>query len=209
MPTSTSIRRRALHLAAALAVVTLSAGTAGSAGAQESPDLPFTAGQKALNVAVGESFGIGGLFFRSPTSAWQLEGSVFLQRSETEQDVGTGPTIEGDATDLLLQLRAGLRSMRALGGNTMGYRTVGLTGGVNRGTGETNGVENESTSWNAGVFLDLGGQYLFSPRFGLGVEVGAVLRYQSLSGESGLGGIDRTGFSLGTSAARLTGTVYF
>jgi hypothetical protein len=153
-------------------------------GAQEPVDtLPFRAHQWAFLFTGGSSFaGLGVLKFTAPSRAWiiNIGGSALHARSDVPLTPDTTDTRTQNAATLTLRL--GRRFYQSRGHEVVSYQTVGITGGVNRFCSHDTlvGFANSScsTGWAAGIFGELGAQYLLTPRLSIGGQFNAGLNFQ-------------------------------
>jgi len=170
------------RLATALGALVLA--TAPTLRAQEPADtLPFRAHQWAFLFTGGSSFaGLGALKFTAPNRAWILNvgGSVF----HTSSDVPIAPDTNETQTSNTetLSLRLGRRFYQPRGHDVISYQTVGMMGGANHACSRlslpTAGNSFCSTGWVAGLFGELGAQYLLTPRLSIGGQFNAGVTYQ-------------------------------
>lgn len=167
---------------------------------------PFAAGQRALQLTIGSAAGgIGLVGFRSPASAWVVEGEFGLGRASFSFESPLGPSEIADEWTVDLGARVGARRYFALGGpSVVAFRTVGVSAGYERRAFGSDHID----FWNGGVYVDVGGQYLFTPRFGLGAVTGVDLSYsRQAQGGTSSPVISRIG--IGTLSPRLQATLYF
>lgn len=140
--------------------------------AQSAPDsLSFRRGQWGAEFGVGtHASSLGVLRFLSPRRALVLDGTT--QYSRMTRD----PSIK--VTDQSLDLRIGLRTLRAVAPRVRQYFTVGVSGGVNRQSqrqeyefsGTTSQFNTTSRSTSQGAFANLGGLWLVNAHLALGAN---------------------------------------
>lgn len=143
--------------------------------------LPFHKGQWAAQFVAGTQFvSAGVLHFRSPRSAWLIDGSVHYSRIERRDNYLVDTLIvplTSTAWSATGTVRFGLRSYRPLGDATQLFVTYGLMlqggGGENTSLGQTT----DTWSWGAGVFGELGANYMITPHIGLGAAAGLQAAY--------------------------------
>ena len=160
--------------------------------AQEPADtLPFHAHQWAFLFIGGSSFaGLGALKFTAPNRAWIINvgGSAIHARTDVPLAPDTTETQTQNAATF--SLRLGRRFYQPRGHEVVSYQSLGITGGANRFCshdsfgGTTN--SNCSTGWTAGVFGELGAQYLLTPRLSIGGQFNAAVSYQFTRSTNGL-----------------------
>jgi hypothetical protein len=196
---------RPSFLAATTALLLLAAAAPASAQNTGDAALPFHAGQWGLAANVGQSVGIGALRFTAPNRAIVLDAAGSLHRDKRTVPtpplggIGSYDYVGGYAT-----LSLGLRNYRPLGSSAALFRTLGVNGSYSSDGGSTH-------NWSAGVFGDLGAQYMFDPRFSLGVAAGLSVGYSQYRVATGFNGYVARTSSVGisTTPARLIGSVYF
>jgi hypothetical protein len=152
--------------------------------AQEPADtLPFRAHQWGFLFTGGSSFaGLGALKLTAPNRAWifNVGGSAVHSRNDVPFSPDTTDTHTQTAESF--SLRLGRRFYQARGHEVVSYQTVGISGGVSRFCSHDSlaGLNNSdcSTGWLAGVFGELGAQYLLTPRLSIGGQFTAGVTYQ-------------------------------
>lgn len=152
--------------------------------AQEPTDtLPFHAHQWAFLFTGGSSFaGLGALKFTAPNRAWIL--NVGGSALHTSSDVPIAPdTSETQTSNTeILSLRLGRRFYQPRGHEVVSYQTVGIAGGANHACSHLSlgsaGNSFCATGWSAGLFAELGAQYLLTPRLSIGGQFNAGVTYQ-------------------------------
>lgn len=192
---------------AALSALALSFALPRLRAQETQPDTtPFHQRQWAAQFTAGTAFTSAGvLYFRSPRSAWLLDGSFHYNASKLTRDTlaisgwGSGGTIRG-----------GLRAYRPLGRSILFFHTFGLSlaGG---GGGQTSYFGGgRSWYWGVGAFADIGATYMLTPHFSLGAAAGASLGYTQTEDTFSIGPSSTNKavtFSVGLLA--LTAAVYF
>jgi hypothetical protein len=136
---------------------------------------PFHAGQWAAQFVAGTQFvSAGVLHFRSPRSAWLLDGSFNVGRNTFTTAGSTNTQTQWSGTGTL---RFGLRSYRAGGPSTNFFGTYGiLVSGGGSSLSDT-AFTSRVAQWGAGVFGELGANYMITPRFSVGAAAGLQARY--------------------------------
>lgn len=191
------------------ALLLLAAAAPACALAQRTADaapLPFHPGQWGLsaNIFGGEAAGIGALRFTAPNRALVLDVSASMNREKRAYPASPlSPGSSQQATTGSVMLSLGLRHFRPLANSVAFFNTLGVNGNYQGGTG-THG-------WGAGLFGDVGAQYMLDPRFSLGVAAGLQLGYNEFRYPGGPNGAiaTTTSTSLHTTPARFMGAVYF
>lgn len=191
------------------ALLLLAAAAPACAFAQRTSDvapLPFHAGQWGLsaNILGGDGAGIGALRFTAPNRAIVLDVSAGLNRDKRTLPASPfSPGSSQQATTGSVFLSLGLRHFRPLASTVAFFNTLGVNGNYQGGTGPH--------GWGAGLFGDIGAQYMLDPRFSLGVAAGLQLRYNESRYPGGPNGAiaTTTSTSLRTTPARFMGAVYF
>ena len=141
---------------------------------------PFRGGQWAAQFQAGSSFAsLGFVKFRSPTRALVLDVRVSGSHSESQATDTAGTRFVGFNSNAFTQLRFGWRRYGAGEAKVVSHYTLGVLAGFDhRASGSTVGAF-EDNSWTAGVFGDVGGTYLLTPRFGLGALAAVSLTYST------------------------------
>jgi hypothetical protein len=174
---------------------------------------PFHKGQWAAQFQAGTAFGsLGFIKFRSPTRALVLDLRLSGSHSETMVSDSSG-TRFGDLHSMAsTQVRFGWRRYSGDGNGTkvVSHYSLGALAGFDHNVSAALTGWSKDNAWTAGIFGDVGGTYLLTPKFGIGALATATLSYQN--------GLVRTSFgtryrdwSLGGSAlsASLVATLYF
>lgn len=161
-----SCHRVVMPLLTVFAVVGLSA----TARAQE-PAPP--ANSWAVEGGVGNDNSASLLKFRSQSSAWLLSFDGSFGTSKTEGVVGSTDRF----TQYQVNGRLGLRNYRDREGDVRPFTSYGVLAGI----GHSSGGTQSDLSWNAGAFLEFGGNYMLSPHFSLGGAGEMSARYMRLS----------------------------
>lgn len=165
---------RFLPLAAALLLLAVPAGAQQGDSATATP---FRPGQWAVQFSPGYSTpSLGALRFRSPRSAWVIDASLSGFFGEDEGDV-----TDGDRTDLRAALELGTRRFRPVAERVHAYTGFGIFGSVletSRELGPTvSGVTDES-QYRAGLYAELGGNWMITPHLALGARTRFQAGYQ-------------------------------
>jgi hypothetical protein len=195
--------RRVFTAAATLLLLAVPVATA---RAQEAPSsLPFHAGQWGLSANVtAASAGIGALRFTAPSHAVVLDASFSVRRNSRTLPSTLDPSgTKESTTETFAAVDLGFRRYRSLSTTAALFHTFGVNV-FQQGVGGGG-----QRSWGAGIFGDLGGQYMLDPRFSLGVSAGLSLGYSNRRFETGLGAARDESFGITTTPARLIGSVYF
>ncbi|MGH8623315.1 MAG: hypothetical protein ACRET3_14370 [Burkholderiales bacterium] len=175
---------------------------------------PFRRGQWAAQFQAGISFGsLGFIKFRSPTRALVLDLRVNGGHSETLRSDSSGANQFSSLSSAAnLQARFGWRHFAGNGNEAkvVAHYTLGALAGFNHSVSAGFGESSEANGWTAGVFGDIGGTYLLTPKFGIGALASATLSYENAVAKSSSGTKSRRWF-LGGSAgiASLVATVFF
>jgi len=153
--------------------------------AQDAPpvadSLPFRRGQWAAQFGGGVSLvTLGVLRFRSPRSAWVLDARVSggHSHSETTFADSTGDTtITSFTSAASVTVRVGRRFLRATRAAVVPFFGLGVLGGFAHEAGGSGRNGGESHGWQAGAFGEIGGTYLVTDTFGVGVTADVVFTY--------------------------------
>lgn len=140
---------------------------------------PFRRGQWAAQFQAGSGFGsLGFLKFRSPKRALVLDVRIGGAHSESMVTDSSGTRFAGFSSSVFTQLRFGWRRYGVGEAKIVSHYTLGVLAGFDhRASGSPGGGGFEDNSWIAGVFGDVGGTYLLTPRFGLGALAAVSLTY--------------------------------
>lgn len=142
---------------------------------------PFRAGQWAAQFEAGSFFGsLGFIRFKSPTRALVLD--VRLSGSHREDfvsDSGGTQTFTGLSSQVFAQLRFGWRYYHGDGKATkiLSHYSVGFLAGYDHSVTVVPFLSARTNGWSAGVFGDLGGTYLVTPKLGVGALATASMSY--------------------------------
>lgn len=142
-------------------------------------DTPFRGGQWAAQFQAGSGFAsLGFLKFRSPTRALVLDVRLGGGHGEAIVTDSAGTRFAGFNSSAFTQLRLGWRRYGAGEAKVVSHYTVGVLAGFDHhASGSPGGGAFEDNGWIAGVFGDVGGTYLVTPRFGLGALAAVSLTY--------------------------------
>jgi hypothetical protein len=166
--------------------------------------LPFRRGQWAAQFWAFSSQGLGVLRFRSPSSAWLLDGSLQVE------DVHA---THGDRTYASASLRAGLRVYRPVAPKVVRYLGAGLIGSYLGFRHESATIGTVYRGWTAGggLYAELGADYLITSHLGIGASssVTAQARGGRVDPGDGSGETGDLGWVLGAGGLRVVGTIYF
>ena len=150
------------------------------------PSTPFRRGQWATQFTVGSNFGsLGFLKFRTPTRALVLDVQLGGYHSEdaTEDSSGTSQ-FAGLNSSAFTQLRFGWRRYGGGEPKIVTHYTFGLLAGFNHSaTAGRGGNSIQQNGWSWGLFGDLGGTYLVTPKLGLGAMASGSLSYSTSTTE--------------------------
>jgi hypothetical protein len=180
----------------------------GSAASAAADSLPFRAGQWGAEFAVDNGMvGLGALRFRSPRSAWLVDAMLALGGAEGESSAGD----EEDRRSTFVSLRTGPRRYRPLGRSVASFVGAGLLGSY--AWQELSAADRRETTWQAGLYGELGAAYFVTDRLSLGAQASVdatyggsrtVIDLELLSSES-----SEQRWQLSTSRVRIIGGLYF
>ena len=181
-------------------VVTAAAALALTSPSVTRAQTPFHTGQWGADFTIGGFNGIGAVHFKAPDRAMTL--NLFGGLNHTE-----GGGVNSTLSNATLQL--GWRRYRPLSARIIGTRTFGVLGNwqhaAQRPTGGTLTVDN--TQYGAGLFGNIGAQWMVTNDLSLGAQWGVTLQYthvhDALANTSGHG----IGFAFG--GVGLIGALYF
>ncbi len=160
---------------------TMIAGGATRLHAQED-SLPFHRGQWGALINLGGFIGSGGGFlrFRNANHAWVLDGSVSLQRSHNQTDTSGTFLASSTQSGGSVSLRLGSRSYHPVSRHVDRQFTFGITGQYGRANQYGSGGygSEHSSSVGAGVFAELGAEWLVTSHLALGAACSASLGFQ-------------------------------
>lgn len=193
-------------------------------GAQSTDSLPFRAGQWAAEFSAADFSGVGALRFTNPRRAWlvDVQGRFYRQSGNNDQPNDFVLVSDTDA----FQLRMGRRSYGMLAPRVVRQVTLGLIGSY--GTSDVRpaalsvnapiSFETARTDYAAGVFAELGAQWMITPNLGFGAAWTATVQagrsqVERLSAQLP-GGVLRTTTGVNTisgtlGALSVRGTLYF
>lgn len=143
--------------------------------AQDAPTAPFHAGQLGANIAInGLTFSsVDLLKFTSPTRAWVLSASAF--GNSVHATGGLPSTTNSDEGFNLSLQRRFLRPTRA---HVVLYLSPGILGGFSHSSFSGGpGLSTSAKTWDAGVLLEAGAEYLIGTHLGLGARYRASVTY--------------------------------
>lgn len=149
---------------------------------------PFRRGQWAAQFQAGSSFGsLGFIKFRSATRALVVDVRINGAHSEAlVRDTAGTMRFAGLSSSAFTQLRFGWRRYGGGDGgraNVVSHYTLGVLAGLDHRASASPGGAGQDNEWTVGVFGDLGGTYLLTPRFGLGALGSAALTYSTVLSE--------------------------
>jgi hypothetical protein len=178
--------------------------------AQDAPKpdtMPFHKGQWAAQFVAGtQFFSAGVLHFRSPKSAWLLDGSFYYTYSTFQAD--GDPSLTDTQNAGAVRLRLGLRNFKPLGNSTQFFTTFGgvvLAGGSkDRGSFAGNGW-----SWGAGVFGELGANYMITSHIGFGAAAGLQVTYNRSGSDAPAASSSGEGVTISGALLSLQVGIYF
>lgn len=189
-------------LAAAFLVTTLPA--IGSAQAATADTLPFRPGQWAVQFWMFTSQGVGVLRFRSPSSAWLLDGSLQVEEMYSSLSHRTLASVS---------IRAGLRSYRPLAPQVVRYVGGGVTGVYQTYRNELRTIDTEYGSWMAGGggYAEIGAEYRITSYLGVGASSAASLLLRGGRSDPGAAEDETSefGWTLSAGSIRVLATIYF
>jgi hypothetical protein len=174
---------------------------------------PFRKGQWAAQFQAGTAFGsLGFIKFRSPTRAVVLDLRIGGSHSEEIATDTGGTRFNGLRSNASTQVRFGWRRYNGDGNATkvVSHYSLGALAGFDHDVSAGRTGWSKDNAWTAGVFGDVGGTYLLTPKFGIGALATASLSYRSGVAKTSFGTRYRD-WSLGGSAlsASLVATLYF
>lgn len=175
---------------------------------------PFRQGQWAAQFQAGTSFGsLGFIKFRSPTHALVLDLRVTGEHGEASSTDTSGVTrFAALGSDASIQMRLGWRRYAGDGNKTkvVSHYTFGVLTGFDHHVSAAPGGSSQMNGWTAGVFGDIGGTYLLTPKFGIGALGTASIMYSNDVRKSSFG-VKSHEWSIGGSAiaASLVATLFF
>ncbi|MGH7606855.1 MAG: hypothetical protein ACREME_05915 [Gemmatimonadales bacterium] len=139
---------------------------------------PFRRGQWAAQFGVGFSFAsLGFMTFRSPTSAWVVDLRVSGGHNEALATDSAGTRFLGLDSRAVVDVRLGIRTHRAETKKVVPFYSVGVLGGFTHVGFSSGGGSGQRDGWSAGVFADVGANYLFTPHFAIAATGTLTLRY--------------------------------
>lgn len=141
---------------------------------------PFRRGQWAAQFQAGSSFGsLGFIKFRSPTRALVLDARISGAHAEALATDTAGSRFIGVNSGASVQLRFGWRQYRPSETRVASHYTIGALAGFDHQASANPAGSDEQNGWTLGVFGDVGGTYLVTPRFGLGAIGSVALTYST------------------------------
>lgn len=139
---------------------------------------PFRRGQWAAQFGAGFGFGsLGFMRFRSPTSAWVVDLRVSGGHSESLATDSAGTRFIGLDSRAAVDMRLGIRTHRTETRKIVPFYSLGILGGFNHSAFSGGGGSGQRNGWSAGVFADVGANYLFTPHFAIAATGTLTLRY--------------------------------
>jgi hypothetical protein len=178
------------------------------ARAQEQEPPPFRRGQWGVDVGFGSYFaGVGALRFSSATRAWVLDLNARYTWSGDRSRDSTAIFRRGEISSGVT-LRFGRRSYRRIGGSV--YRT--LTGGLQGRFdyhASSGPVRPRTTTAGAGVYGEIGGQWMVTPHLSLGASWGASIMYTTRHGAYGSNSQNLNFVDLNMGIVGIRGAFYF
>jgi hypothetical protein len=191
------MRSRTVVLCAVVAMM-LPASVALAQDAPKPDTLPFHKSQWAAQFVAGtQFFSAGVLHFRSPKSAWLLDGSFYYSYNKAQVD--GDPSLTDTQNSGSVRLRVGQRNFKPLGNSTQFFTTFGgvvLAGGAkDRGS-----LAGNNWSWGAGVFGELGANYMLTSHIGFGAAAGLQVTYNQ-------SGYDATSVSSSAKGVSISGAL--
>ena len=175
---------------------------------------PFRRGQWAAQFQAGTSFGsLGFIKFRSPTRALVLDVRLSGNHSEDLERDSSGTRFAGLQSSAFTQLRFGWRRYSGGTEHVVSHYSFGLLAGFDHSVSASAnpGFQRTRNGWTAGVFADVGGTYLVTPKFGIGALRAAGLSYTSSVSTFGPPEETSRAWSIGGQAisASLVATIFF
>lgn len=171
----------ALALAAAAALASpLAAQQSDESGGDGRGAPVFRAAQWGAQFTVSSGFyGAGVLRFRSPNTAWTLDGTASVGMNSVEFEGSDSRDLSGASASV----QAGLRRYDAPHGAIRTFRGAGLLAGLSRdrlwgeGSPGVPGQEQKTSGYRAGAFAELGANYFVTPHLALGARGVATATY--------------------------------
>ena len=194
-----------------LVCIVVIACSASAVHVQDQP-LPFRRGQWGANLNFGGfGFGPGAGFlrFRDARHAWVLDAGGSLSHSRAQNDSSAVLLSTFTQNSGAINVRLGTRSYHAMGDHADRQLTIGITGQYSRASDRATTGES-SVGLAAGVYAELGGEWLVTRHLGLGASWGAALSY-SWSHAVSSPAYDEHGHTISFSAGTLQihGALYF
>jgi hypothetical protein len=194
--------------------VLISFASVSSAQVVSLPDtLPFHHGQWAAQFGGGTNFAsIGFLRFTTPAHAWVIDFRFDGGHQHFTTQSGDTLTVQGYSSSAVVSARLGRRFYQARGKAVASFQSVGALGGfTHHCAGSSSFFGNGcSNGWNAGVFGELGGAYLLTPRFSVGGSAAVSFSYQRTHSKDS-SGVSGTNWAYDVSIQSLTfmAAIYF
>ena len=135
------------------------------AQAVDSTNAAFRKGEWGVGLVQGRSLSEAGVLrFATPTRAWVLDGSATLDRTVQQSAGPFGADINGQTDIITAQL--GPRWYHAASSHLARFMGIGISGSYAHA--QFPGASNRENLWSAGVYGEIGVQYMFTRHLGLG-----------------------------------------
>jgi outer membrane protein W len=168
----------------------------------------FHEGEWAVGFVQGKSLSEAGVLrFATPTRAWVLDGWATLDKT-VEQSVGPfGTDINGQTDIITAQL--GPRWYHATSSHLARFLGIGISGSYAHA--QFPAASNRENLWSAGVYGEIGVQYMFTRHLGLGWRANllATRTADRVMFADGSPDQQTTMYHLVLEPVQITGTVYF
>jgi len=173
---------------------------------QDTAAVRFHRGQWGADFSVtGGFYGTGLVKFRSPTRAWVLD--VF-GGFRSVQDSAQFAYHEGATQQVWLEF--GSRNYRPLGSRVYRTLTFGVLGSYDhRSDSVSMGATAHTTNWGAGLFADLGAEWMVTPHMSLGATWEVRAQYSHEHSTQSGNALDSDSFELTFDGIGLRGALYF
>jgi hypothetical protein len=178
--------------------------------AQATPDsLPFRAGQWGAEFLLSDYTAVGALRFRTASQATVVNVAASLQRRDGSETTDSG-------TERIMA-RVGSRWYAPLASSVARFHGFGVLGGYDRQTFEERGEASASrTTFDAGLYGELGAQWAVTPRLALGAAWTASATYGRTSARNESNGpvfvqpdMNANVFTLNVGQASLRASLFF
>lgn len=164
--------------------------------------LPFRKGQWAAQFWFFGDAGIGALRFRSPSSAWVVNGSL---------QAGGDHSTDRRTTRASASVRAGLRSYRTVVPRIARYHGGGIIADYSHYESEYESDQTEAISraGGGGLYGELGAEYLITRHLSLGANTSASAMVRGRKEGRELYNYSDFGWAVAAGGLRVLATLYF